>query len=224
MSNADASWFSVGYEPIKEAADNSGGFRSEFRVKEGETAVVRYLTDIPFSFSQHDLFNYRRLLTGRQQKYTCRAGLSGGCPLDSLALKPRVVGALVVYDYGLRSKDSGAHWDDPKDAGVKMYIQGVRVLTVLERLKSREGGLLTRDFEIMRTGTGSDTQYAFIPRESTPVPAQARNEQGETITFDFQMIFAPKTVEELNDVAEIIRRASNRESAAVSTTNNPPTF
>ena len=177
----DSSWFSSGYDVVKEeAAKNTYG--DEFRIDDGEAVKVRFLSEEPVSFRQHN-----PNIEGKWPKYTCRQGLDGGCPLCKVGHKARFVGAFSVYDY--------------RDKKVKVYVQGIRVLKVLDRLHVREGGLMGQDFEITRTGTGTDTTYNFIPLAPGEVPVEAKEENGKLKSMDLSTKYAPRPVEELTGVA-----------------------
>lgn len=177
------SWFNEGYDKVKEEAAKSN-FAEEFRLDDGETARMRFLTEDPFSFRQHNV-----ALDGKYPKFTCRAGMGdGGCPLCEAGDKARFVGCFTIFDY--------------RDEKVKSYIPGIRVLKVLDKLHALEGGLMARDFEVSRTGKGVDTQYVFIHQNPTPLPEKAKDPKtNELKLFDFAKIYAPKTVEELRGVA-----------------------
>lgn len=174
-------WFSTGYGTVKEESKKAN-YSDEFRIGDGETAKVRFLTEEPLNFRQHNLH-----IDGKWPKYTCRQGLEGGCPLCKAGDNPRFVGAYVVFDY--------------RDNKVKIYIQGIRVLKVLDRLHAREGGLMGQDFEISRSGKGTDTSYNFIPLPPTEIPDGAKDEKGELKLVDLRTTFAPKPVDQLEGVA-----------------------
>lgn len=188
-------WFSTGYGKVEEEAAKSGG--TDFWVRQGESARIRFLVEEPVTFRQH---NPR--IDGQWRRYTCRQGMSGGCPLCEAKNPNRFVGVFTVYDYGERKDDSGKVTRVP--AGVKSYVQGIRVLRVLTRLHDRQGGLMAQDFEIMRVGTGSDTVYNFLPQPPTDFPAEARNPDGSLKVINAREKFAPATVEELAAAARAL--------------------
>jgi len=174
-------WFSTGYDRVKEESAKTN-YSEEFRLGDGETAKIRFLTEEPLNFRQHNLH-----VDGKWPKYTCRQGLEGGCPLCKAGDTPRFVGAYTIFDY--------------RDNKVKIYIQGIRVLKVLDRLHAREGGLMGQDFEVSRSGKGTDTSYNFIPLSPTKVPDKAKDDTGKLKVLDMRSIFAPKSVDQLEGVA-----------------------
>lgn len=175
-------WFNAGYDAVKEEALKTN-YSDEFRLEENQTANIRFLDEEPFSFRQHSM-----QLDGKWPKYTCRQGLDDkGCPLCKAGDAPRFVGALTVYDH--------------RDKKIKTYIQGIRVLKVLDRLHARSGGLVGQDFEITRMGKGTDTTYNFIPNNPTALPPQALDGEGNPKKIDFSRLYAPKTYDELEGVA-----------------------
>lgn len=180
-----AGWFNAGYDAVKAEALRTN-YSDEFRLEENQTAVIRFLDEDPFSFRQHSF-----QVGGKWPKYTCRQGLDDkGCPLCKGGDAPRFVGALTVFDY--------------RDNKVKVYVQGIRVLKVLDRLHARSGGLVGQDFEITRMGKGTDTTYNFIPNNPTPMPAAAVDSEGNLKRIDFSRVYAPKNYDELEGVARMI--------------------
>ena len=203
MAN-EAPWFKSGYEVVKEEAARSG-FGDEFRMDDGDTVKCRFLAESPISFRQHN-----PNIDGKWPKYTCRQGMEGGCPLCKVGHKARFVGAFPVFDY--------------RDNKVKVYVQGIRVLKVLDRLHAREGGLMGQDFEITRTGTGTDTTYNFIPLAPTEAPAEAKNPDGTLKSADLGVKYAPRPVEELTGVATRLGGAATPPVDEKGFSTGKPTF
>lgn len=194
-------WFNAGYDAIKEEALKTN-YSDEFRLEENQTANIRFLDEDPFSFRQHSF-----QVGGKWPKYTCRQGLDDkGCPLCKAGDSPRFVGAFTIFDH--------------RDKKIKTYIQGIRVLKVLDRLHARSGGLTGQDFEITRMGKGTDTTYNFIPCNQSPIPTQAQDAEGNLKKIDFSRLYAPKTSDELEGVA----RQLVQHQASAPSSSSPASF
>jgi hypothetical protein len=175
-------WFNSGYDPIKEEAQRTN-YADEFRLDENATANIRFLDEEPFSFRQHSF-----QVDGKWPKFTCRQGLDDqGCPLCKSGDQPRFVAAFTVYDR--------------RDKKIKTYVQGIRVLKVLDKLHARSGGLTGQDIEVTRSGKGTDTTYNFIPCSPSEVPTEAKDQDGNVKHIDFSKIYAPKSYNELEGAA-----------------------
>jgi hypothetical protein len=204
MSN----WLQQGYDAVDEEVVKSEMKMQEFRVSAGETARIRFLDEEPLSFRQH---NFK--LDGKWPKYTCRAGLDGGCPLCAAENSARFVGVYSIYDYGWR-KNIRTGKETNSTPGVKVYVQGIRVLKVLSQLHEREGGLRSQDFEVTRSGSGTDTIYNFIPLTPTDFPAGAKDESGNLNRINLREKYAPLSVGELQKVAVRIKPPQQTQTSA----------
>ena len=71
---------------------------------------------------------------------------------------------------------------------VKNYKVGIRVLKVLDKLKSKVSSLCGRDIEITRIGSDKNTQYQFMPDAETPLS----KEDKELQKLNFVEILKPR--------------------------------
>ena len=205
------SWFSVGYKAIQEEMNKEatrGAFSPEFRMDDETEARIRFLTEEPYTFRQHSLTDGSKC-----PKYTCRQGPNSSCPLCDAGHKPRFVGVYVVYDYGDRFSIDRSTGEEKRvnkkvEPGVKLYVQGIRVLKVLDRLHKREGGLISQDHDILRTGKKMETTYTFLPKAPTDTPSEAKGTDGKVKMIDIPKSFAVKTEEELKAVANRLLRGN----------------
>lgn len=158
--------FNRGYEEVQEekkrqdvARENAGKRLWRFFISnDGEEATVRFLTEEPVTFYEHTV----KVMRGGKERYDnviCTKD-AGGCTLCDSGDRPSFKGAYLVYDkrpYEYTDKDG------KKKVGkgqLRLYVQGTRVLSQLDRLSSRYG-LTNRDYVITRTGSGTSTTYMF---------------------------------------------------------------
>jgi len=173
---AISDWFKKGNDSVRAYSDELDRKSEESKnrkfvmsviVGDGESKVLRFLTNEPITFREHYLGNAQ----GRKY-YTClkgsvdEAGELVDCPFCSAGNKPSFRGAFMVID---RSVDE---WEDSQNVKhseknvVKIFKQGIKVLKVLDKLSAKKN-LLEWEVEISRTGSSTDTQYNFIPEEKT---------------------------------------------------------
>lgn len=175
-------WFKQGYEAVedyseeleakRENAKNFTPFVPNLMLRDGESKVIRFITQEPLTFKEH------YLPTAKGSKFrTCLEGtvdLDGNrvqCPFCSAGNKPSFRGAFVVID---RTEDSWVNKDGETVKAtnqVKIFKQGIKVLKVLNKMHEK-GRLDGWDIEISRTGGGTDTQYNFIPEEQFELSAE----------------------------------------------------
>ena len=158
--------FKKGYSAVREEKQRQDENREKmgkqlwrfFLSKDGEEATVRFLTEEPINFYEHTIKNTRN---GKESydNVICTRDI-GDCPLCDGGDKPSFKGAFLVYDKrpyeytdknGKKQKSSGQ---------LRLYVQGARVLSQLDRLSERYG-LTNRDYTITRTGSGTSTTYMF---------------------------------------------------------------
>lgn len=158
--------FKKGYESVREEKQRQEDIREKsgkrlwrfFLGEDGEEADVRFLTEEPINFYEHTI----KITKGGKEKYdtTICTREIGDCPLCDNGDKPSFKGAYLVYDmrpYEYTDKDG----KKKKGKGqLKLYVQGTRVLSQLDRLSERYG-LTNRTYTITRTGSGTSTTYMF---------------------------------------------------------------
>lgn len=158
--------FKKGYSAVREEKQRQDENREKmgkqlwrfFLSKDGEEATVRFLTEEPINFYEHSV---RSVRNGKERfdSVICTQDL-GECPHCENGDKPSFKGAFLIYDKrpyeytdknGKKQKSSGQ---------VRLYVQGARVLSQLDRLSERYG-LTNRDYIISRSGSGTSTTYMF---------------------------------------------------------------
>ena len=158
--------FTKGYSAVREEKQRQDENRAKmgkqlwrfFLSKDGEEATVRFLTEEPVTFQEHTIKSMR----GGKEHYEnciCTQEL-GHCPHCEAGDRPSFKGAYLIHDkrpYETTDKDG----KKKKSKGqVRLYVQGARVLSQLDRLSERYG-LTKRDYTITRTGSGTSTTYMF---------------------------------------------------------------
>lgn len=158
--------FKKGYSAVREEKQRQDENREKmgkqlwkfFLSKDGEEATVRFLTEEPINFYEHSVKSVR----GGKERYDsviCTHDL-GECSLCDSGNKPSFKGAFLIYDkrpYEYTDKDG----KKKKGKGqLRLYVQGARVLSQLDRLSERYG-LTDRDYIITRSGSGTSTTYMF---------------------------------------------------------------
>lgn len=158
--------FKKGYTAVREEKKRQDENRAKmgkqlwrfFLSGDGDEATVRFLTEEPINFYEHTVKSMRN---GKEhyENVICTKDI-GGCPLCDGGDRPSFKGAFLIYDkrpYEYTDKDN----KKKKGQGqVRLYIQGARVLSQLDRLSERYG-LTNRDYIISRTGSGTSTTYMF---------------------------------------------------------------
>lgn len=172
---AISKWFNTGYDAVQEYSkeleekqSNSGKqpFVLSLVLKDGESRIVKFITKEPVTFREHYLPNAKG-----KKFYTCLDGMIDEhgnrmeCPFCSAGNKPSFRGAYLVLD---RTEDKWESNGEVKKAKnqIKLFKQGIKVLKVLDKMSSKRD-ITEWDIEITRTGSGTDTQYNFIPDDRT---------------------------------------------------------
>lgn len=173
--SALSKWFKTGYDEVQKYSEELDRKQAEAKsrrnfvpsliLKDGESTVIRFVTDEPVTFREHYLPNAQ----GRKF-YTCLEGVEENgevveCPFCSSGNKPSFRGAYLIID---RGTDTWVDKDGKQQTAqnqIKIFKQGIKVLKVLDKIRSKRE-LTEWDIEISRTGSGTDTSYNFIPEES----------------------------------------------------------
>ena len=158
--------FKKGYNAVREEKQRQDENREKmgkqlwrfFLSKDGEEATVRFLTEEPINFYEHTVKSVRN---GKEHYDTviCTEEL-GGCSLCDGGDKPSFKGAFLIYDkrpYEYTDKNGKKQTSKGQ---LRLYVQGARVLSQLDRLSERYG-LTNRDYIITRSGSGTSTTYMF---------------------------------------------------------------
>jgi hypothetical protein len=187
---AKASWMKQGFQAAnKEMANNKakqGSFTPDFWLKDGEEAVVRFISSEPLCMYQH-----RVQVAGKWRTHTC---LGDNCPLCEGGNKKQFVGVFSVID---RRKEE---WNDKvtgkkvvRQNTVKMWRAGTRVMASLERLTAKRGSLTGYDINVSRSGESTATVYTLIPDDPSALSATDKALK----PLDLVALLAPKSRQEL---------------------------
>lgn len=157
--------FKKGYEAARvekkrqeEVRENMGKRLFRFFLSgDGAEARVRFLTEEPINFHEHTI---KVSKGGKETFNNVICNQDGDCPHCENGDRPSFKGAFLIWDYSeYERKDSNGKKQKVKGS-LKIYVAGTRVLSQLDRLSNRYG-LTSRDYEISRTGSGTDTSYMF---------------------------------------------------------------
>lgn len=156
--------FKKGYSAVREEKQRQDEAREKagknlfrlFLSNDGDEADVRFLTEEPINFYEHTVKNTRN---GKEfyDTYVCS---NEDCPLCKGGDRPTFKGAFLVYDmrpYETKDKDGKKI---KKEGSVKLYVQGAKVLSQLDRLSSKYG-IIDRVLTIIRLGKGTNTTYTI---------------------------------------------------------------
>lgn len=158
--------FKKGYSAVREEQQRQEENREKmgkmlwrfFLSGDGAEAQVRFLTEEPINFQEHTVKSVR----GGKEHYDnviCTHDI-GECPLCDSGDRPQFKGAYLIYDRRpVKVKDKNGK-EKTVNGQLRLYVQGARVLSQLDRLSDRYG-LTNRDYIISRAGSGTSTTYMF---------------------------------------------------------------
>ena len=124
-----------------------------FLQNDGDEADVRFLTEEPVNFYEHNLKRGDRF-----EQFTCTGG--SDCPFCNDGDRPTYKGAYLVVD---RREFEYTDKNGKKQTGknqVRLYVQGMKVVSQLDRISDKYG-LSNRDVTIVRLGKGTQTTYTI---------------------------------------------------------------
>ena len=165
--------FKKGYEAARQEKKRQEEVREQmgkrlfrfFLSGDGAEARVRFLTEEPINFNEHTVKVFKN---GKERYDSFLCTQDEDCPYCEDGNKSSFKGAFLIWDYSeFEVKDSNGKKKKVKGS-LKLYVAGTRVLSQLDRLSNRYG-LTDRDYEISRTGTGTDTSY-MIERTDEVAP------------------------------------------------------
>jgi hypothetical protein len=156
--------FSRGYDDVREEKERQDEAKEKagkrlwrmFLAKDGDEAPIRFLTEEPINFHEHTV----KVTRGGKERYENVVCNPDGCELCASGDKPSFKGAFLIWDereYEYKDRDG------KKKTGkgqLRLYVAGTRVLSQLDRLSDRYG-LTSRDYTIVRTGSGTSTTYTI---------------------------------------------------------------
>lgn len=143
------------------ARENAGKRLFRFFLKDdGEEADLRFLTEQPVNFYEHNIKKGDRFV-----QYCCTGE---NCPFCEDGDRPTYKGAFLVVDH--REFDYTDR-DGKKQKGkdqVRLFVQGMRVVAQLDRI-SEKYGLTKRDVTMVRLGKGTSTSYTIERGDTDPL-------------------------------------------------------
>lgn len=138
------------------ARENMGKKLFKFFLRDdGEEADIRFLTEEPVNFWEHNI-----KAGDRFEQYAC-TNESGFCPFCDNGDKPTYKGAYLIIDH--REYEYTDRETNKKKKGsdqVRLFVQGMKVVSQLDRISERYG-LSNRDVTIVRLGKGTQTTYTI---------------------------------------------------------------
>lgn len=123
-----------------------------FLADDGDEADLRFLTEEPVNFYEHNLKK-----GDRYEQYTCTGE---DCPFCEDGERPTYKGAYLVVDRReYEYTDNNGKKQKGKDQ-VRLFVQGMKVVSQLDRISDKYG-LSNRDVTIVRLGKGTQTTYTI---------------------------------------------------------------
>lgn len=158
------SMFKQGYSAVREEKQRQDEAREKagknlyrfFLADDGDEADVRFLTEEPVTFNEHNV----KVTRNGKETFDSIVCCQDGCSLCANGDRPSFKGAFLVWDmrpYEYTDKDGKKQ----KGKGqLRLYVQGARVLSQLDRISSKYG-LTNRVVTIIRLGKGTNTSYTI---------------------------------------------------------------
>lgn len=152
--------FARGYEASRaekerqdKARENAGKQLWRFFLRDdGDEADLRFLTEEPVNFYEHNLKK-----GDRYEQYCCTGD---DCQFCEDGDRPTYKGAYLVVDRReYEYTDSNGKKQKGKDQ-VRLFVQGMKVISQLDRVSDKYG-LSNRDVTIIRLGKGTQTTYTI---------------------------------------------------------------
>lgn len=135
------------------ARENAGKKLWRFFLKDdGEEADVRFLTEEPVNFYEHNL----KRGENRYEQFCCTGD---DCPFCADGDRPTYKGAYLVVDHREYEYDKDGKKQKGKDQ-VRLFVMGMKVVSQLDRISDRYG-LSNRDVTVVRLGKGTQTTYTI---------------------------------------------------------------
>lgn len=153
--------FKSGYKAVEDEKKRQENRRSLYRffvTGDGAEADIRFLTDIPITFSEHSIKTVRN---GKEyyDNAICTADESP-CPHCANGERPSFKGAYLIWDNReFEAKDTNGK-KKKVHGSLKLYVAGTKILSQIQRLYSKYG-LLDREYTVVRLGEGTSTTYTF---------------------------------------------------------------
>jgi hypothetical protein len=193
--------------------DTNRIFYRRLRIQPGDTAVVRFLEE-----GEDVAYAYMGQLPARGNQrwgnWTPTRDQAGDgstpCPLRERGITISFRGFINVIwrdapefaldPKGRIARDSNGDWiiTGYKDQ-IALLEGGITLFTDLAQIDRAYHGLMSRDFNITRTGTGTTTRYTVIPADpdAGAVPLSAADKKLAKEKYDLNPLITPKSYEEL---------------------------
>lgn len=183
--------FKKGYTAVREEKQRQDENREKagknlwrfFLQNDGDEADVRFLTEEPVTFYEHTV----KTMRNGKEAYDTVVCNGDDCTLCENGDKPTFKGAFLIWDkrpYEFTDKDGKKKTGDGQ---LRLYVQGARVLSQLDRISSKYG-LTNRTITIVRLGKGTSTSYTI----------EKGDEEGKLSTAEIKNMLPEKLRESYN--------------------------
>ena len=158
--------FKKGYTAVREEKQRQDENREKagknlwrfFLQSDGDEADVRFLTEEPVTFYEHTVKTMRN---GKESYDTVVCSGDDSCSLCASGDKPTFKGAFLIWDKRpYEATDAKSGKKKTVEGSLRLYVQGARVLSQLDRISSKYG-LTNRTITIVRLGKGTSTSYTI---------------------------------------------------------------
>lgn len=185
--------FKKGYTAVREEKQRQDENREKagknlwrfFLQSDGDEADVRFLTEEPVTFYEHTIKTVRN---GKEAYDTAICSGDDSCPLCANGDKPTFKGAFLIWDKRpYEATDAKSGKKKTVEGSLRLYVQGARVLSQLDRISSKYG-LTNRTITIVRLGKGTSTTYTI----------EKGDEEGKLSTAEIKNMLPEKLRESYN--------------------------
>jgi hypothetical protein len=209
-------------ESVRRAEQGNDLKGNRFKLKKNSTGHIVFFDDLDCFFLEHQFFannNYYNF-------ETCIKDIEGECPLCENTGTPALVSVATVFDLTERTRKDGSIIKPGKKVIVLKKGGTERFL----RKQEKTQGLKMKKFEIYRSsdpkGESTGTEIEFEKAVDIDALRQfcPENENFDDWIkpFDYSVLFAPKTVEELRKISGVgdpVGSAESKESAGAALHN-----
>lgn len=185
--------FKKGYTAVREEKQRQDENREKagknlwrfFLQSDGDEADVRFLTEEPVTFYEHTVKTMRN---GKESYDTVVCSGDDSCSLCASGDKPTFKGAFLIWDNRpFETTDAKSGKKKTVEGQLRLYVQGARVLSQLDRISSKYG-LTNRTITIVRLGKGTSTSYTI----------EKGDEEGKLSTAEIKNMLPEKLRESYN--------------------------
>jgi hypothetical protein len=185
---------------LKESTQRSMRNRPpEVWLKDGEEKTLRFRG----AGALATFARYRLQLDGKWRAFTKPADGDTDLFQSELGLNDSFCALFEVVDIsGYRDKDGKRHRYIPR-----FYVVGARQYEQLRLIQRKRGGRLDKfDIVVSRSGSGTQTSYAFIPEMDSPSDPKVK--AAASLKEDVNKYYAPPTESEQRAIVNKLRRRS----------------